>query len=372
MRRLSVIAAIALLCAPPAQADASWSAAERRVIAAMAPERLPPPPPSPGNRVADLAPARALGEALFNDRALSRDGRVACATCHQPSRQFSDGRRFGRGLAEVDRHVPTLLASAWSPWQFWDGRSDSLWSQAVQPLRDAREHGLDAPRLLRALQRHRVPYAALFGPLPARIDSEHAGTTLFVNVGKAIEAYERTLRPPRTRFDDYAAAVAAGRPASQLDAREQAGLRVFIGKGQCARCHLGPLLTNHGFSNTGLAGRRHGRDDIGRERGLAQALASPLRCGGDWHDARPAVCPQLAHARLHAPEWLGAFKVPTLRQVARTAPYMHDGRFATLEAVVDHYRRAQNPDGDFGHTELRPLALTPQERSDLVSFLKVL
>lgn len=364
--------AVCLLWASSALADVTWSAAERHAIASMAPERLPPLPPSPGNRVADLPSARALGEALFNDRRLSRNGRVACATCHQPASQFTDGRRFGRGLAEVDRHVPTLLASAWSPWQFWDGRSDSLWSQAVQPLRDPREQGLDASRLLRALQPYRAQYTALFGALPARVDGEPAATALFVNVAKAIEAYERTLRPPRTRFDDYAAAVAAGRPAKSLDAAEQAGLRVFIGKGQCNRCHLGPLLTNHGFSNTGLAGRRGGRDDIGREQGLTQALASPLRCGGAWHDAKPASCPQLDHARLHAPEWLGAFKVPTLRQVARTAPYMHDGRFATLDEVVAHYQRAQNPDGDFGHTELRPLALTPQERSDLVSFLKVL
>ena len=194
---------------------------------------------------------------------------------------------------------------------------------------------------------------------------------LFVNAGRVLEAYERTLRPPRTRFDDFAGAIAAGRPATQLDTGEQAGLRLFLGKAQCGRCHAGPLFTNHGFSNTGLAGRRHGRDDLGREAGLMQALGNPLRCGGQV-SSPGRDCPHLRHARRHAPEWLGAFKVPTLRQVAQTAPYMHDGRFDTLEAVILHYQRAPNPDGDFGHTELRPLSLTPAERRDLVRFLKVL
>lgn len=371
MRQLGL--ALCLLLPLSAFAAVNWTPAERHVIAGMAPDRLGPPPPSPGNHVADLPAARLLGQALFLDAGLSANGRIACATCHRPERQFTDGRRLGRGIADLDRHVPGLLASAWSPWQFWDGRSDSLWSQAVQPLRDAREQGLTPLHLLQRLRsRHARAWADVFGPLPSSVADPLAATTLFVNSGKAIEAYERSLRPPRTRFDDFAEAIAAGHPAGQLTASEQDGLRVFIGKGQCSRCHLGPLLTNHGFANTGLGSRNRGVADSGREGGLEQALASPLRCGGRWHDAHPAECPQLAHARRHAPEWLGAFKVPSLRQVAQTAPYMHDGRFSGLAEVVSHYQRAQNPDGDFGHTELRPLQLSAQEQSDLVNFLKTL
>lgn len=364
----------ATVTAPVAAGDGpAWTAAQRRQIATLSLSQLPPPPPSPGNRVADLPAARVLGQALFMDAGLSRNGRIACATCHLPERQFTDGRRLGQGMAGLPRHVPGLLAAAWSPWQFWDGRADSLWAQAVQPLRDAREQGLSPERLLQRLrQQHASAWQAVFGPLPARLADATAGTTLFVNTGKAIEAYERSLRPPRTRFDDYADALAAGQPSTALDAGEQRGLQVFLGKGQCGRCHFGPLFTNHGFSNTGLGSRPAGQPDPGREQGLARVMDDPLRCGGDWHDARPASCPHLAHVRLHAPEWLGAYKVPSLRQVAQTAPYMHDGRFGSLEQVVTHYQHAQNPDGDFGHTELRPLALSAREQTDLVNFLKTL
>lgn len=355
---------------PSATATPGWSARELRQLDSLRLAHLPPPPPSPGNRHADSPVARQFGEQLFHDPRLSANGKLSCAVCHRPAHGFSDGRPRARGLADLPRHTPGLIGSAWSPWQFWDGRSDSLWAQAVQPLRDPREQGVSPARLLQVLTRHyRQPYEQLFGPLP---DTPGDGTLLYANAGKALEAFQRTLRPTATRFDRYLEQIAGGRPGLALSTREQDGLRLFMGRGQCLRCHLGPLLSNHGFHNTGLSSRNQGQPDTGRDAGLALLLADPLNCRGALHDAQPADCAHLRHLRRYAPEWLGAFKVPSLRGVGARAPYMHDGRFATLEEVVQHYVRAPNPDGDYGHTELRPLTLTADEQQALADFLKTL
>ncbi len=355
------------------QSTAGWNSHELRTLRSLALARLPPPPPSPGNRHADAPLARALGARLFTDTRLSANGRISCASCHQPDRHFSDGLPRARGIATLSRHTPSLLGVAWSPWQFWDGRADSLWAQAAQPLHNAREQGLSAARLLSVLEQHyRGPYEQLFGPLPARLAGADDELRLFSNAGKALEAYERQLRPQPSRFDDYLASLDQHHPGTVLNSSELHGLRLFMGRGQCLRCHFGPLLSNHGFHNTGLASRSDGVPDAGRDTGLALLLADPLNCQGRFHDSQPATCPQLHHVRRHAPEWLGAFKVPSLRGVAATAPYMHDGRFATLEAVVQHYVRAPNPDGDHGHTELRPLTLDAGEQQSLADFLKTL
>lgn len=373
---LATILALLLLigCArEPAPATGGWSDKELRLLHSLSLATLPPAPVSTGNRHADSAAARTLGARLFHDPGLSRNGQVACASCHQPERLFTDGLARARGLAELPRHTPTLLGAAWSPWQFWDGRADSLWAQAVQPLQDPREQGLSSEQLLQLLRQHyRHPYEQLFGALPTQVRDDHQSHLLFVNVGKALEAFQRQLRPAPTRFDHYLASLSQPGPDPVLSSSEQAGLRLFIGRGQCVRCHLGPLLTNHGFHNTGLASRRDGIPDHGRDDGLAQLLADPLNCQGSFHDRQPPDCAHLRHIRRHAPEWLGAFKVPTLRGVGHTAPYMHDGRFATLEAVVQHYVRAPNPDGDYGHTELRPLSLDAGEQQALADFLKTL
>ncbi|HSW13389.1 MAG TPA: cytochrome c peroxidase [Solimonas sp.] len=363
-------------CKPAADtqpAPAEWSEAQQRLIRSLSLDALPPPPPSPGNRHADDPRAQQLGAKLFSDTRLSANGQVACASCHQPQQHFTDGRRRGRGIAEVARHTPGLAGTAWGQWYFWDGRADSLWAQALQPLQDAREHGLDRGQLVGALRRYyRDDYETLFGPLPAVADASGAARAS-ANTGKAFEAFLRQQRPPRTRFDDYARQLGqAGSSAPTLTAEERAGLRLFIGKASCLRCHLGPLLTSHGFHNTGLPSQIDGQPDRGRADGIRRALADPYNCAGPYSDAAPDACPHLSYARPDAPELLAAFKVPSLRGVSQTAPYMHDGRFDTLEQVIDHYVRAANPDGDYGHTELLPLPLSPAERQSLVAFLKSL
>lgn len=375
MRGAAALLSLALAACTPAPEPAvpaaatEWSEAERARIATLSLARLPPVPADPGNRVADDPRAAALGAALFGDPRLSRNGRVACASCHDPARDFTDGRPRAQGLGPGRRHTPSLVGVAWSPWLFWDGRADSLWAQALGPLMHDQEQGL-TPASLKALleQHYRGPWEALFGPLagaePARVA---------VDTAKAIAAFERTLRPAPSRFDRYAEALerAPEDPATAalLAPAERRGLRLFLGRGQCLRCHSGPLFSNQGFHNTGLPRLAGEPFDPGRAEGLPRVLASAHNCRGPHGDAPGSACPHLEYARVGADEWLGAFKTPGLRNVARTAPYLHDGRFATLAQLLDHYNRAPGVEPRDGHGELFPLGLSEAELSDLAAFL---
>lgn len=367
-QRATLLAAAALLasCSEPA---VTWTAAERAQVAALSLSRLAAPPADPGNAVADDPRAAALGKRLFSDPALSANGKVACATCHDPARAFSDGLPRGRGIAEDTRNTPSLLVAAWSPWQFWDGRSDSLWSQPAGPLFDPAEMGATPAHVARVVTTaYAAEYAALFG--------RPSGDPMRVvaNAGKAMAAFERTLRPQPGRFDAFADALgtdAAG-AARLLTASEQRGLKLFVGAGQCLRCHHGPLLTNQGFHNTGLGPRPGAEPDRGRADGLPEALASKLNCAGPYSDAPAGACPHLDFARSGGAEWLGAFRTPSLRNVGATAPYMHDGRFATLREVLAHYNLAPGVAREHGHTELFPLGLDDAALSDLEAFLRTL
>lgn len=359
-----LIAALATGCSKPGP---SWTDAERAQIAALSLSRLGPPPPDPGNAVAELPEAVALGEKLFFDMALSGNGKVACASCHEPARAFTDGRALARGIREAQRNAPSLVGAAWSRWQFWDGRADSLWAQATGPLLDAAEMGASPAHVAEVVvARYGSGFETLFGKPPK--DPMRA----VVNAGKVLDAYLRTLRPARARFDDFADALAAGAPGEGALSRiEQRGLKVFLGTGQCLRCHHGPLLTNHGFHNTGLSPLRRPADR-GRATGLPQVLASSLNCAGAFSDAARRDCPHLQYARVGGAELIGAFKAPSLRNVAATAPYMHDGRFATLGEVLDHYNRAPGIGLENGHTELFPLGLDAAELADLEALLRAL
>ena len=204
----------------------------------------------------------------------------------------------------------------------------------------------------------------------------------FANLGKAIAAYERTLRYGESRFDRYARAVLAGEPDGRqaLSAQEVAGLRLFLGKGQCATCHNGPLLTDQHFHNTGVPARDPARPDRGRAAATAAVLADEFNCAGRYSDAPPQGCQELRFMAVDPVAMEGAFKTPSLRNVALRAPYMHAGQLATLEAVVEHY--ARSPAAPVGHSELahagtghaerQPIRLSAQERLDLVAFLRSL
>lgn len=383
-----------------------WSEADTATLRSMHLSKLPATPADSSNAVAGRPEAVALGERLFFDVRLSKNGRVACASCHAPERGFQDGRSVGQGVGTGSRRTMPVAAAAHSPWLFWDGRKDSLWSQALGPLEDGVEHGANRVQLVRLLATHyRAEYEALFGRLPTmQAVPEHAGplgsteerrawerlsdeqrdgtNRAFANLGKAIAAYERTLVPGESRFDRYVAAVLAKDAARQevLTLQEVSGLRLFVGKAQCATCHSGPLLTDQHFHNTGVPPRDPLRPDRGRSLAVAKAQQDEFNCLGRYSDAAPDACQELRFIASDDPGMEGAFKTPSLRNVASRAPYMHAGQLASLEEVVAHYARSPKAaaghselaHGGAGHAERKPIRLSDAEARDLVAFLKTL
>lgn len=355
-----------------------------------------PLPRDPSNRFADSESAARLGQRFFFDTRFSANGAVSCATCHLPEKDFQDGLPLGKGIGTTGRRTMPVSGSAASPWLFWDGRKDSLWSQALGPLESGVEHGGDRVQYYRVVANvYRDEYERVFGELPgASALPEHASPALsderwdawmalpardkdavnrvFSNIGKAIAAYERKLTPGPSRFDRYVDAVLRGDDAGAAKAMsrdEAAGLRLFIGKANCTQCHNGPRLTNDDFANTGVpdAGEK---TEIGRHLGGREVLQDEFNCVGPYSDARPEECRELKALRAGDDHALRAFKVPSLRNVAARAPYMHAGQLASLTDVVNHYDRA--PKAPAGHTDLRALHLTPDERWQLVQFLGAL
>jgi cytochrome c peroxidase len=347
----------------------SWTPKERRAIHELSLANLPRAPRDPSNRVADDPRAAKLGHRLFFDRGFSANGRVSCSSCHMPKRGFQDGRPRGRGLGTTPRRTMPLAGVAYARWLFWDGRRDSLWAQALTPLENRLEHGITRAFAARRIRSHyRRAYEAVFGPLPRpdRVD------LVFANMGKAIAAYERRLRPAPATFDRFAAALAlhddaaAARILSPSAAR---GLRLFVGRGRCTNCHFGPLFTNGEFHNTGVP-QDAAAPDRGRAGGVRQVVADPFNCLGRFSDARPQDCAALRFVVTSGPQLAGEFKVPSLRDVASRAPYTHAGRFRTLRQVLEHYRRA--PRAPIGRTELKPLSLSDAQLDDLEAFLRTL
>jgi cytochrome c peroxidase len=355
---------------------------------------LEPPRPDPTNRVADDPRAAALGEQLFFDTRLSANGSVACSTCHEPGRDFQDGRALGRGVGVAAKRTMPVAATSRSPFLFWDGRKDSLWAQALGPLESAVEHGGSRAQYAHLVAAHyRREYEEVFGEMPdlsavpsaagpvadpaaaaawasMRDSQRDAVTGVFVNAGKAIAAYERRLEFGPSRFDRYVDALADGRGTEGTLTRDEvAGLKLFIGKANCTQCHNGPLFTNHEFHNTGVPRRTALPFDDGRLTGAAAVLKDEFNCRSRWSDAR-AHCSELEFLVTGDHSLERAYKVPSLRNVAERAPYMDAGQLATLGAVLDHYNRA--PAAPAGRTELEPLGLNRTELRQLEAFLRAL
>ena len=254
------------------------------------------------------------GRALFRDRRLSRDGTVACASCHEPEGAFSDGRPVPVGAFRRpgSRNAPALINRGYGRSFFWDGRAASLEQQVLFPIQDPNEMDLT-------------------------LDEASTRVGLSADeLSRALASYVRSILSGNSRFDRF---IDGDRTA--LTAEEQAGLSIFRGKANCTACHVGPTFTDERFHNTGVAWR-----------------------DGQLLDEGRAAISQQASDR-------GAFKTPTLREVARTAPYMHDGSIATLDAVVEYYDRGGNTNPSLDR-EIRPLRLSAADKRALVAFLESL
>jgi len=332
-------------------------------------------PRDPTNRVSGKWNAVDLGTRLFFDQRLSGSGEIACARCHVPERNWTDNLRLGAGMVEVDRNTPTLMNLLAQRWYGWDGAADSLWSQSLRPILDKRELAA-TPRHVAQLIRNdpdlSCRYRRTFGALPSATDDE----AVFVDVGKALAAFQETLISGATPFDKFRSDLARGAPPSSWTYSEaaQRGLKIFIGKGGCTLCHSGPNFTSGEFFSTGLSkSAPAGKPDPGRLAGVRAVLQSRFNLLGPYNDDKTgASAVHTRQATLEKPAF-GEFKVPTLRNLILTMPYGRDGSVDTIPEVVRHYSeldpvRLHAKDGRPG----KPLNLTQREQTDLVVFLESL
>lgn len=376
--------------APGALTGRRWTEVEKQVLRSLSLASLPPLPADPSNARADDPRAVSLGKKLFFDARLSADGRVSCATCHLPDHSFTDRLPVARGLGQTSRRTMPLLGAAYQAWFFWDGRKDSLWSQALGPLENPAEHGTTRTACLHlAAGAYRAEYEALFGPLPEpapeafparatptgdpaeqrlweamKPEDRETVNRVFANLGKAIAAFVRRIVPAAAPFDRYVEAVlrddyAAADQILAPDAVE--GLALFLGKAECRNCHAGPLFTNGSFH----ALRIPGAADGDRAEGVRRALADEFNCLGRYSDAAPDQCGEIRFVDAGGSGEAGAFKTPTLRNVADRPPYLHAGQMGTIAEILRHYRGA-------GLAELEHTELTEPDLARIEAFLRSL
>ncbi|MFZ1103460.1 MAG: cytochrome c peroxidase [Hyphomicrobiaceae bacterium] len=374
---LLALALILLATAVSADPAPTFTADERAAILLHGPWPQPMPP-DPSNRVSGKPEAIALGRRLFFDPRLSRDGQRSCAGCHDPGKAFADGRprSVGIGGVAVDRNAIALANLNLNRWFGWDGAGDSLWAQSIRPILDARELGL-TPEELRARVAADPALAAAYTQVFGTAVGTDAPEPALVNIAKALAAFQETIVTGRTAFDDFRDALERGDTAAmqRYPSAAQRGLRTFVGQGRCSACHFGPNFTSGEFEHIGVPHfAQKGRVDTGRFGGIKALLASPFTLLGRYNDD-PVRAPGLAtrHIEPLHRNW-GEFRVPTLRNVAGTAPYMHNGSLATLADVVRYYSEVDEDrlHGLPGQSLIRPLRLTLQEQADLVAFLKTL
>lgn len=287
------------------------------------PKAIPHPSDNPYSQ--DKA---TLGRKLFFDPRLSGSNWISCATCHNPAFSWGEGLPLGigHGMHQLERRTPTLLNLAWGELMFWDGRASSLEEQALLPVIAAGEMNLPADKLvekLKGIPGYQVLFAKVF---PGEGLNQ-------VTVSKAIATYERTIVSGEAPFDRW---IEGDEKAISESAKR--GFAIFNGKALCSKCHSGWRFTDEGFYDIGLKSR-----DLGRGK----------------------VLPEIDSLK-------NAFKTPTLRNATHRSPYMHDGSEATLEQVVDFYNRGGDAKRPNQASDVRPLGLSPLEKTQLLDFMKTL
>ncbi|WP_282154306.1 cytochrome-c peroxidase [Ruegeria atlantica] len=327
----------------------------------------------PSNRFSNDTRATALGAALFNDPVLSVDGAFSCASCHDPEQAFttSDARALGRVL--LDRNTPSLRNLAGLRWYGWGGKSDSLWAASLHPIIEEQEMAHSKESLKTAISEsiYINDFETIFGDIQIQ-DPE----LVLVNAAKTLSAYLETLATGRTQFDDFREALENQDLAAAANYPEaaQRGLQLFIGRGKCVLCHNGPRFSNNEFHDAGVPYFLSETEvDDGRFGGLNFLLSNAYTLDGNWSDDPEKQGAWVVRSVRRSHSDFGNFRTPSLRGVAETAPYMHDGSLIDLDAVIRHYSEidTERLHAD-GEAILSELNLSEQEVANLVAFLESL
>jgi cytochrome c peroxidase len=346
-------------------------------------------PAAIGNRFGDNVAAATLGHRLFFESRLAAGG-VQCSSCHLTERAYTELRPYSKGVREVPRNAPSLYNSARLTRHFWDGRADSLWSLPLVVLENSDEMNVTRLELAHKIYEiYRTQYEAVFGPMPDLSDlarfpargkpgdpafdsmpaaSQDEINQVFVNIGKAFEAFIRKTSGRRSPVDLFL--VVDGAPLPEGAKR---GMVQFIRAG-CMNCHSGPMYTDEKFHNLGVSAWPGVEPDLGAELGRVALKNSKFSSSSAFFDPVPSDHPIKPPApEADRPALRGAFLTPSLRNVARTPPYGHNGRFETLEQIVDfHLQGGGKGSGFVGQVDplLKPVQLTSEQKKDLVEFLR--
>ena len=327
---------------------------------ALADKNLGLPPLTIPNDNPQTAEKIALGRLLFNDKRFSANGSVSCASCHQADKAFADGLPVAIGIngQAGTRNAPTVINAAFYQTQFLDGRANSLEEQALGPFVNPIEHGLTSHQTIVDVIRQDADYIKQFNT----VFNVPADAVTIDHVVKAIASFERTLISGNSPFDRYY----FGMDQSAISESAARGSRIFRRKGNCANCHEislnNALFTDNRFYNVGVGFKR-----------LAPVLEA-LIAGKNPDDLTLTDVQRSELGRFNVTKTLadlGKFKTPSLRNIALTAPYMHDGSIKTLEEVIEHYDKGGDKNR-FIDAKIFPLHLTQQEKADLVAFMKAL
>jgi cytochrome c peroxidase len=345
--------------------------------AAKPPLGLPPVPiPADNPQTAEKV---ALGDKLFDDKRFSSTGEVACNTCHSPQKAFTDSPlHVSEGIAVSGkkltgtRNAPTVVNAAYFDSMFWDGRSPSLEDQSQHPFVNPVEMGLKDHQPILKIVRTDPAYVKAF----EQVFGKKGDQVTMREVEQAIAAFERTKVSGNSAFDRYF----YGGEANALTEAQKRGFDLYVNKGRCVSCHVieqtQAIFTDNRFHNVGVGINDIQKDVPELAGAFLQAKATLAEVDKKvLADKRTSELGRFAVSREF--DGLGAFKTPTLRNVAVTPPYMHDGSKKTLKDVVVHYNnggvtKEGDPVNDFLSSGIRPLGLTDQEVDDLVSFMEAL
>ena len=312
--------------------------------------------------------AALLGHAIFFDQRFSSTKKISCATCHTPEKYFTDGMAVAEGIQQTTRNTPTVLNAAHQRWFFWDGRADTLWGQPIQTMEHPDEMNMSREQVIATVDNDDALselWAKAFGVLQADdVDANSA------KIAKALASYIVKLEASHAPFDEF---VAGDTEALSFSA--QRGLKNFIGDGGCLRCHFGPWFTDGAFHSVGVGPLDGGPlQDSGRAGAIEKLKSSQFSAGGKHSDDSMSMRAVISkHIAKRREDW-GAFRTPSLRNVAETAPFMHAGQLKTLDDVLEHYSTLENFVSADHHREtiLKPLNLTKEQKNDLIAFLKSL
>ena len=373
-----------------------WSQNEIEKISSFSLKNLENPA-DPSNKYLHDPAVISFGKALFNDTRFSSNKKISCASCHIESSAFTDNRNLAVGLRQGFRNTPSLLNAAQHNWFFADGAKDSLWAQVLSSLENPAEQNFSRIELLHLIAsdqelinqyellfKNRLPSREEINKLPAKAGpnaklaeliswkkltnaQKHITNRVFVDIGKAIAAYVSTIKSEPTRFDLFVEELTLKGISETLNDSENRGLKLFTGVASgCSNCHSGPLFTNKEFHNigTGIPAKDNGRSEV-----IESVIRDEFNCLGKYSDAKPDQCVELKYINRNKHSLSGAFKTSSLRGIKYTAPYMHDGRYMTLNEVMDHYTRMGKLPRQ---TDLTLIDLSKDQKADIVNFLMTL